>query len=155
MNDDIIYIYCDGGCRVHTTKIGGYGIVLKYGKMEKHIFGYEHDTTNNKMELLSAITALQAINIKTKKTIVTTDSKYVVEGITNWIDGWKKNKWKTSSKKPVANTTLWKQLYEEKIKFTSIEFVHCYGHKDNKYNNIADSLATKSVDTLTSGSVYI
>lgn len=151
IHKNIIYIYCDGGCRVHSSKTGGYGIVLKYLHHEKHIYGYQENTTNNQMELVAAIKSLQAIHLKDIKTIVTMDSKYVIDGISIWIENWVKNNWRNSNKKQVKNADLWKVLYEEKNKFSNIEFIHCYGHADNVYNNKADQLATMAVDTLTSG----
>jgi len=150
---DIIHIHCDGGCSVHTTKIGGYGIVLRCGAREKHIWGFAENTTNNQMELMGAITGLQAVIKKDIETLVTTDSKYVVEGINSWVDKWYLNDWRTAKKKPVKNCELWQILYNEKEKFQNITFEHCYGHKDNKYNNIADSLATKAISTKTNGSI--
>lgn len=146
--NDILYIYCDGGCKVHTSKLGGYGIVLKHNDNEKRLYGYVENTTNNAMELTAAIVALQHIKIKTVETIVTTDSNHVVQGMSEWIHTWLVNGWRTAKKKPIKNMELWQTLYAEASKFINIKFVHCYGHGDNKYNNITDELATYAMENL-------
>ena len=103
-----VNIYTDGACRGNPG-IGGWGVLIEYGDTRKEYFGGELNTTNNQMELKAAIEGLKAL---TEPCIVnlTTDSKYVMQGITSWIDSWKKNNWKNSSKKDVKNKDLWVEL---------------------------------------------
>ena len=103
-----IKIYTDGACKGNPGD-GGWGALIIYPDNEKEIFGYEENTTNNRMELLAAIKALEAVIGKTDVTIYT-DSMYLQQGITSWINKWKLNNWKTSSKKDVKNSDLWKRL---------------------------------------------
>lgn len=144
MKKEYLFIYCDGGCDVHGSKTGGYGIVLKYKEKEKHIYGYRENSTNNIMELTAAIKSLEAIKNKNLPTIITTDSNYVVKGMNEWIKNWLYSGWKSAENKDIKNQELWKKLYNEKVKFSDITFIHCYGHSDNEYNNLADKLATKA-----------
>ena len=155
MEPNTIYIFCDGGCHVHSSKNGGYGIVLIYNSIQKHIWGFATQTTNNQMELIAAIVSLQKIKDRTKKVVVTTDSQYVVTGITDWSKKWVVNNWRTANKKPVQNVELWKSLLNEVSKFNDIEFHHCYGHGDNVFNNKVDELATYAINTLTAGEKLI
>ena len=103
-----IKIYTDGACKGNPGD-GGWGALIIYPDIEEEIFGYEENTTNNRMELLAAIKALEAVTGKTDVTIYT-DSMYLQQGITNWIKNWKLNNWKTASKKNVKNSDLWKRL---------------------------------------------
>ena len=100
----IVNIYTDGACRGNPGK-GGWGAVLEYGGKSKEIYGGDFSTTNNKMELKAVIEALRLLTEPCKVTL-TTDSKYVIQGITEWISGWKKNNWKNSSKQDVKNLSL-------------------------------------------------
>ena len=110
MNDKV-YIFTDGACRGNPGE-GGWGAILQSDNHEKEINGYSKNTTNNIMELTAVIKSLQALK-KTCDVILTTDSKYVKNGITTWIHNWKKNGWKTASKKSVKNKELWILLDEE------------------------------------------
>ena len=107
MMDDI-YIYNDGECRVNHGKVV-WGALLVYKKSKKELYGFSIDTTNNIMELTAVIESLKSIKRKCP-IIITTDSNYVKNGITDWIQSWKKNNWKTSNKKPVKNKELWIEL---------------------------------------------
>ena len=104
----IVEVYTDGACRGNPGP-GGWGVLLRFGGTEKELYGAEAETTNNRMELMAAIQALE--NLKRDcKVSLTTDSQYVRKGITEWIDNWKKRGWKTASKQPVKNKDLWQRL---------------------------------------------
>lgn len=149
-NMDNIYVYCDGGCRGNQfdDNIGGWGVVLVYKEYVKEFYGNEVNTTNNKMELTSCIKALKVIKDKTIPIVVTMDSQYVIKGINEWIYGWLKKKWKTSTGKPVENKELWQELLDLKRQFNYIEFIQCRGHADNEGNIRADELANIAMDEI-------
>ena len=130
-----IKIYTDGACKNNPGN-GGWGALIINGDQEERHFGGERDTTNNKMELLATIKALEVFNEPIKASIFT-DSKYVKDGITEWIINWKKNEWKNSQKKEVKNIELWKKL-DHLCNFHNVEWCWVKGHSDNKFNNIAD-----------------
>ena len=146
--DKTLYVYTDGGVRGNgkENNIGGWGIFKVYGDKTKDLYGGKRNTTNNEMELQACIEALKAIKNKKIKTIVVTDSRYVEQGITNWIFGWISNGWKTSSKEPVKNKELWSKLYVLKIEFQDISFELVKGHAEDEGNNMADELANKAMD---------
>jgi ribonuclease HI len=144
MNNKII-IYTDGACSGNPGK-GGWGAVLIHEGNEKYLSGYDKMTTNNKMELTATIESLKSIKTKSKIELYT-DSQYVKNGINSWIINWKKNGWKTASKKPVANKELWIALDECAAKHEVIWF-WVKGHAGNKYNEIADELAVKAMNKL-------
>ncbi len=143
-----IIIYCDGGCRGNQSKnnIGAWGCVLMYRGVVKELSGSEVNTTNNKMELTAAIRALQILTKFDIPVRVHVDSAYVLNGITNWINGWLRNNWKDSKKQPVKNQELWQELYELKIKFKDIEFIKVKGHSTDAGNNRADELCNIEMD---------
>ena len=138
-----VVIYTDGAC-LGNPGPGGWSFIIKYenGKTEE-FNGSENHTTNNKMELTAAIKALTYIKEKTKINIYT-DSKYLKDGITIWINKWKVNGWKTSNKKDVKNLDLWK-LLEKKIKVHEIKWFWVKGHSDNILNEKVDMLAKESI----------
>jgi ribonuclease HI len=138
-----IEIYTDGACSGNPGK-GGWGAVLLYGDYKKEISGFKADTTNNQMELMAVIESLKIIKNPPQNLVVYTDSKYVQEGITRWIFGWKKNGWKTANKKPVKNIELWQEL-DSLSKNHNIDWQWVRGHSGNKYNEIADQLAVGAV----------
>ena len=138
-----IKIYSDGACSGNPGP-GGWGAVLIYEDNIKEISGSEQATTNNKMELMAAIKAIEAIKESCKIDIYT-DSVYVKEGITNWIIKWKSNNWRNSQKKSVKNIELW-QLLDQVIKKHEINWHWVKGHNNDFYNNRADLLATKARD---------
>jgi len=143
---DKITIYTDGACSGNPG-IGGWGAILLYKDHCKEIFGGEAESTNNRMELRAVIEALKCIK-KSIHVIVYTDSKYVQNGISEWIHNWKKNNWRGSNKKPIKNIDLWQALDQEAAKHQEIEWKWVKGHNGNKYNEIADELARKGVDSL-------
>ena len=114
-----IQIYSDGACRGNPGP-GGWGVLLIYDGTEKEIYGGELETTNNRMELMAAIVGMESIKYSSD-IIITTDSKYVMDGITKWMHDWKKRNWKTASKKPVKNKDLWQRL-DEACSLHSIEW---------------------------------
>ncbi len=144
MTDPVI-IYTDGACRGNPGK-GGWGVILRYKGTIKELHGGERDTTNNRMELMAAISSLEAL----KKPCVVhlyTDSKYVLDGITKWLPNWKKAGWKTAAKKPVKNEDLWQRL-DLVIQTHTIYWRWVKGHSGNQGNERADALANLGVDSL-------
>lgn len=138
-------IWTDGACSGNPGP-GGWGAVLRYGETEKELSGAEGATTNNRMELMAAIQALEALK-RPSRARVHTDSKYVMDGLTKWIHGWKKNGWKTADKKPVKNEDLWKRLDTANARH-EVEWKWVKGHADDAMNNRADELARGAIATL-------
>ena len=140
-----VSIYTDGACSGNPGP-GGWGALLIFKDTRKEIFDGVDDTTNNQMELKAAIEALKAL---TEPCLVelTTDSKYVMQGITQWIDNWKRNNWKTANKKDVKNKDLWIELYDLKSHH-KIDWKWVKGHAGHRENEIADHLANKGIDNL-------
>ena len=134
-------LYTDGACSGNPG-IGGYCAILSYNGVEKIISGYELDTTNNRMELLSVIKGLQALKEPCKVNLYS-DSQYVVDAFNkNWIDSWKSNGWKNASKKEVKNIDLWQSLTILTEKHF-VTFIKVKGHADNEYNNRCDKIAVE------------
>ena len=148
--EDKIYLFCDGGCRGNQEKvnIGGWGVLLQYKGSEKELCGGTRNTTNNKMELTSAIEGLKEIKNKTLPVEVVMDSQYVIKGITEWVNGWVRRNWQTSKKTPVENRELWESLLELKKQFTDISFKQVLGHSGHYGNEKADFLANKAMDEI-------
>lgn len=142
MSDGIAEIFTDGACSGNPGP-GGWGALLRWGGKEKELFGGEKDTTNNRMELTAVIRALESLK-RPVKVRLHTDSTYVMQGITKWIHGWKKNGWKTSAKEPVKNEDLWRAL-EEAVQRHDIEWKWVKGHAGHPENERADALANKGV----------
>ena len=140
-----IEIYTDGACRGNPGP-GGWGVVLLAGDRKKTLHGGEHETTNNRMELTAAIEALNALN-GSRQVVLHTDSKYVMNGITDWMHNWKKRGWKTAAKKPVKNQDLWVAL-DEAISRHDIQWKWVKGHAGNEGNEEADALANRGIDEL-------
>ena len=141
----IINIYTDGACRGNPGP-GGWGAVLECGDYKKEICGGAMLTTNNMMELTAVIEALKIIK-KESKIVITTDSKYVQNGITDWINNWKLKGWKTANKKPVKNKELWVKL-DELTNLHDIKWKWVKGHAGHSGNEKADELANKGIDEL-------
>jgi ribonuclease HI len=141
----IIEIWTDGACSGNPGP-GGWGAVLRAGTHEKEISGGEAATTNNRMELMAAIEALNALK-KPSTVTLHTDSKYVMDGVTKWIHGWKKNGWKTADKKPVKNDDLWRRLDEANGRH-QVTWKWVKGHSDDVMNNRADELARGAIKNL-------
>ena len=142
-----IQIFTDGACRGNPGP-GGWGVILRSGSHEKELFGGEQSTTNNRMELRAAIEGLAALKRPSRVTI-TTDSQYVRQGITQWIEGWKRNQWRTSAKKPVKNQDLW-QLLDELTCRHEVTWEWVKGHSGHPDNELADALANRGIDELSS-----
>ena len=136
-------IYTDGACSGNPGP-GGWGVVIfDNNNKQKNISGSEKNTTNNRMELSAAIMALKKIKTNSE-VIIYTDSTYVKNGITEWVLKWKENGWKNSNKKPVKNKDLWIKL-NNLCKKNAIIWKWVKGHSNNKYNNLADKLATDAI----------
>ena len=140
-----IQIFTDGACRGNPGP-GGWGVILRSGSHEKELYGGEQSTTNNRMELRAAIEGLAALKRPSRVT-VTTDSQYVRQGITQWIEGWKRNRWRTSAKKPVKNQDLW-QLLDELTSRHEVTWEWVKGHSGHPDNELADALANRGIDEL-------
>jgi ribonuclease HI len=136
-------MYTDGACRGNPGP-GGWGVILSYRDQNKTLSGYEPQTTNNRMELTAAIEGLQALS-RTCDIELNTDSKYVLQGISEWIESWKTNGWKTAAKKPVKNVDLW-QLLDEQVKNHRIRWHWVKGHTGIEGNERADQLANVAID---------
>lgn len=150
----MIQMYADGACSNNQNKIniGGWGVYIIFldNNKEVKLNGYEKNTTNNKMELMSCIIGLKYLisnKIDLNSPIeVIMDSQYVISGINTWITSWIKNDWKTYDRKFVKNKDLWIILLELKNKFKNIKFIKCVGHSNNKGNEIADKLAVMAMN---------
>ena len=137
-----VVIYTDGACKGNPGP-GGWGVYMRYKSNTKELSGGEQGTTNNRMELMAAIIALETLN-KPCDIALHTDSKYVLQGITEWMDNWKKRGWKTAAKKPVKNEDLWRRL-DAAIAKHQINWVWVKGHSGNSGNEKADELANMGV----------
>ena len=138
-------VYTDGACSGNPGP-GGWGAVLISGGNEKEISGGEAGTTNNRMELMAAIMALEAMK-RPVEVHLHTDSTYVRDGITKWIHGWKKNGWKTAAKKPVKNADLWQAL-DEANAVHEVEWHWVKGHSGHPENERVDELANLAIDEM-------
>jgi Ribonuclease HI len=138
-------IFTDGACRGNPGP-GGWAALLRYGDTEKMFSGAQEQTTNNRMELMAAIEGLEKLK-KPMDVVLTTDSQYVKDGITKWIDGWKKKGWITSQKKPVKNVDLWKRL-DAAVANHSVEWKWVKGHSGHTENEIVDQAANVAIDNL-------
>ena len=141
----IVEAYTDGACRGNPGP-GGWGVLLRYGDHEKELYGAEANTTNNRMELMAAIQALENLN-RECRVILTTDSEYVRKGITEWLSNWKKRGWKTAAKQPVKNQDLWQRLDSAAAQH-NVEWHWVRGHTGHPENERADQLANKGIDEL-------
>ena len=137
-----VVIYTDGACSGNPGP-GGWGAILTYGDNCKEISGGEANTTNNRMELMAAISALEALK-RNARVELHTDSSYLRDGITKWIHGWKRNGWKTADKKPVKNAELWQRL-DEITRQHQIDWRWVKGHAGHPENERADELAREAM----------
>ena len=143
---ELVKIYTDGACRGNPGP-GGWGAVLIYGDNVKKLHGGEAETTNNRMELTAVIKALECLKGNKWPLEITSDSKYVLQGITEWIEGWKKRGWRNASKKAVMNVDLWQQL-DVLVEPHEIRWQWVKGHSGHPENELADQLANQGIDEL-------
>ena len=141
-----VVMYTDGACKGNPG-VGGWGVSLQYGRHRKELFGGEAETTNNRMELPAAIEGLKQLKQACKVTIYT-DSKYVMQGMEEWLAGWKARGWKTASKSPVKNVDLWQQL-DELVGKHEVTWQWVKGHAGDEGNERADELANMGVAQIT------
>ena len=150
--NSIVKIYTDGGCEPNPG-LGGWGAVIIENGHERHLFGYESPSTNNRMALMAAIAALEAV--QTSSVIkLTTDSQYVKNGISTWLPGWIVKNWRTAAGEPVKNRDLWERLHLARQRHV-VEWKWTRGHTGDHYNELADKLATKARTTQTSSDTSI
>jgi ribonuclease HI len=140
---DKIEIWTDGACSGNPGP-GGWGVVMKVNGKDSELFGGEAATTNNRMELMAAIMALESLPAGAKP-VLHTDSQYVKDGLTKWIKGWKRNGWKTADRKPVKNQDLWMRLETAALEH-QVDWRWVRGHDGNEGNERADALARKGCD---------
>ena len=140
-----VIIYTDGACRGNPGP-GGWGALIRFDSVEKEIFGGQANTTNNQMELSAAIEGLSILTEPCNVEIFT-DSKYVMDGITQWIQNWKKNNWRTAAKKDVKNKELWQKL-DQLITEHQVQWHWVKGHSGDAGNEAADLLANKGIDSI-------
>ena len=138
-----VQMFTDGACRGNPGP-GGWGVVLRYGDNERQLFGGDRETTNNRMELLAVIEGLSVLK-RPCEISITSDSTYVLKGIQEWLQNWKKRGWKTASKKPVKNVDLWQRL-DALIEPHTIEWHWVKGHSGHPQNELADELANRGID---------
>lgn len=144
-NNGVVEIFTDGACKGNPGT-GGWGALLRFGGQEKELFGGEANTTNNRMELLAVIRALESLNRRCRVQ-VHTDSQYVQKGISEWIHGWKRRGWKTADNSPVKNADLWRQL-DALASQHEVEWRWVRGHAGHVENERADALANRGAATV-------
>ncbi len=143
--DNLVEIYTDGACRGNPGP-GGWGVLLRYQGKERELYGGEGQTTNNRMELTAAIMGLEALS-RPCRVRLTTDSKYVMDGLTQWLPNWKKRGWMTAAKKPVKHADLWRRLDEAAARH-QVEWAWVRGHTGHPENELADQLANRGIDEM-------
>jgi ribonuclease HI len=148
MSDEIVEIFTDGACRGNPGP-GGWGVILRAGEREKELWGGEATTTNNRMELMAVIRALEALK-RPSRVRVFTDSQYVQKGISAWIHTWKRKGWKTADKKAVKNEDLWRRL-DELAAQHEVEWQWVRGHSGHPENERADELANRGIPDASGG----
>ncbi|GAB4124521.1 MAG: ribonuclease HI [Sideroxydans sp.] len=144
-NSEVVEIFSDGACKGNPG-VGGWGALLQAKGKERELFGGEAHTTNNRMELMAAIVALETL---TRPCVVRlhTDSKYLQQGVTEWLAGWKQRGWKTADKKPVKNEDLWRRL-DAAASRHQVEWLWVKGHAGHDGNERADQLANRGIEQL-------
>jgi ribonuclease HI len=146
--DDVVDIFTDGACSGNPGP-GGWGAILRYHGHERELSGFEPLTTNNRMELMAAIAALEALK-RPSRVRLHTDSRYVRDGITTWIHDWKRRNWRTADKKPVKNVDLWQRLAAA-LEPHQVEFIWVRGHAGHPENERADALAREGMKPFKKG----
>lgn len=144
----VVEAFTDGACKGNPGP-GGWGVVLRAGTKERELSGGEPETTNNRMELTAAIEALNALK-RPCRVKLSTDSRYVMDGLTKWIHGWRRNGWRTADKKPVKNAELWQALVEAAARHR-VEWEWVKGHAGHPENERADKLASDAARTAARG----
>ena len=144
-DDNTVEIFTDGACRGNPGP-GGWGAILRYKGKEKNLHGGERETTNNRMELMAAIVALETLK-RPCRVHLTTDSQYVMKGITEWMVNWKKRGWKTAGRQPVKNVDLWQRL-DKALAPHEVTWEWVRGHTGHPENERADELANQGIDEL-------
>lgn len=144
-NEAIIEAFTDGACRGNPGP-GGWGVLLRYRNHEKQLYGGEANTTNNRMELLAAIMALESLKHACQVRLVT-DSQYLQKGITEWIHNWVKRGWKTADKRPVKNADLWQRLHQV-VQRHEVDWQWVKGHSGHPENEVADNLANQGIESV-------
>ncbi len=139
-----VQLITDGACKGNPGK-GGWACILRFGEFKREIFGSSPFTTNNRMELAGAIEGLKRLK-ETCSVEIVTDSEYLRNGMTSWIKGWKRNGWKTSTKKPVTNKDLW-MILDELVNAHKIEWTWTKGHANHEDNNRCDELASRAAES--------
>src|SRR5579863_1523336 len=138
----LVEIYTDGACSGNPGP-GGWGAILRFGEVERELAGGEAPTTNNRMELMAAIAALETLK-RPCRVRLHTDSRYVMDGITRWLPDWKRRQWRTADKKPVKNVELWRRL-EAALERHDVHWVWVRGHSGHPENERADALARAAI----------
>ncbi|WP_020559902.1 ribonuclease HI [Thiofilum flexile] len=139
----VVYAFTDGACRGNPGK-GGWGVLLRFGEHEKELKGYQAEATNNQMELMAAIQALEALK-RPCQVILTTDSQYVRQGITEWISGWKRKGWRNAKGEAVKNKELWQRLEQATLSH-EIDWRWVKGHSGHAENERVDQLANQAIE---------
>ncbi|TAJ93535.1 MAG: ribonuclease HI [Gammaproteobacteria bacterium] len=145
LKTELVKIHTDGACRGNPGP-GGWGVLLEYKGVRKELYGSEADSTNNRMELMAAIRALESLK-RPCRVQLTTDSVYVKKGITDWLGNWKRKGWKTAAGKPVKNLDLWQRLDSVSARH-EVDWHWVKGHDGDPGNEHADSLANRAIDEL-------
>jgi len=140
--ENVIEMFTDGACSGNPGP-GGWGAILRWREHERELSGGEPETTNNRMELMAAIQGLESLK-RPSSVVIHTDSTYVMDGITKWIHGWKRNGWRTAAKKPVKNEDLWRRL-DAALASHQIEWKWVKGHAGHPENERADALAREAI----------
>jgi ribonuclease HI len=143
MTSKIVEIFTDGACKGNPGP-GGWGVLLRYNGTERELYGYQAETTNNQMELMAAIQALETLT-RPCEVVLTTDSQYVRQGITEWLAGWKRKGWKTAAGKPVKNQGLWQRL-DAAAAHHRIDWRWVKGHSGHDENERVDRLANQAIE---------
>ncbi len=145
---ETVEIFTDGACKGNPGP-GGWGAVLRYRGKEKELWGGEPETTNNRMELMAAIVALETLK-RSCNVSLTTDSRYVQKGVTEWMENWKRRGWKTANRQPVKNIDLWQRL-DKAVARHKVNWYWVRGHTGHPENERADALANRAIEEMRNG----